>query len=421
MRSFLNKSVMAALLLCFLPLTGSAPYPVDGYETTGIRRLVAVQRIVDGQKSGTKPPPGALKSIQDIALHLDSQERHLSVLPAADPALTKAINAIFPGLDANYSVSVLDITEGRPVRYAERRAEVGYQPGSVGKIAVLAGVMSELEALYPFSFERRQALMRDRKVLAGKWAMSDHHTVPIYDPETDTMVKRTVRETDVFSLYEWVDHMMSVSNNGAASVVWREAVLMRVFGQEYPALTQESADAYFRSTPKAELSRIANDVVNAPLRKIGISSDEWRLGSFFTQGAGSFIPGIGGSIGTTRGLIKFLMRLETGSVIDQESSLEMKRMMYMTDRRIRYAASPRLSNAAVYFKSGSLYSCKAEEGFKCVKYAGNVRNFMNSVAIVEHPDGSTYMVVLMSNVLKKNSASDHMELAASIDRIVRTG
>lgn len=116
MRSFLHKSVTAALLLCFLPLTGSAPYPIDGYDITGIRRLVAVQRIVDGQKSGTKPPPGALKSIRAIALHLDSQERHLSVLPAADPALTKAINAIFPGLDANYSVSVLDITEGRPVR-----------------------------------------------------------------------------------------------------------------------------------------------------------------------------------------------------------------------------------------------------------------------------------------------------------------
>jgi hypothetical protein len=29
------------------------------------------------------------------------------------------------------------------------------------------------------------------------------------------------------------------------------------------------------------------------------------------------------------------------------------------------------------------------------------------------------MVALMSNVVKKNSASDHMELASSIDRIIR--
>jgi len=46
---------------------------------------------------------------------------------------------------------------------------------------------------------------------------------------------------------------------------------------------------------------------------------------------------------------------------------------------------------------------------------------MNSVAIVEHPDGTTYLVAMMSNVLKKNSASDHMALAAAIDRMVRAG
>ena len=108
-----------------------------------------------------------------------------------------------------------------------------------------------------------------------------------------------------------------------------------------------------------------------------------------------------------------------GLAVDEESSLEMKRLLYMTDRRIRYAGSPALKNAAVYFKSGSLYKCRPEEGYVCAKYKGNVDNFMNSVAIIEHPDGITYMVALMSNVRKKNSASDHMALAASIDRIVR--
>ena len=49
---------------------------------------------------------------------------------------------------------------------------------------------------------------------------------------------------------------------------------------------------------------------------------------------------------------------------------------------------------------------------------GNVQNFMNSVIIVEHPNNKKYMVVLMTNVLRKNSASDHMYLAGSIDKLI---
>ncbi|NND72713.1 MAG: hypothetical protein HKN43_14135 [Rhodothermales bacterium] len=117
--------------------------------------------------------------------------------------------------------------------------------------------------------------------------------------------------------------------------------------------------------------------------------------------------------------MKFLVRMESGSVVDQESSLELKRLLYMTDRRIRYAASPSLKTAAVYFKSGSLYSCAQEEGYSCGKYLGNKSNYMNSVAIVERADGAIYFVVLMSNVLKKNSASDHMNLASRVDREIK--
>jgi hypothetical protein len=213
--------------------------------------------------------------------------------------------------------------------------------------------------------------------------------------------------------------MLSVSNNGAASVVWRETILMRVFGKDYPTLTQSQADEYFKTTPKQTLSEIAINVVNEPLRTHGITEDEWRLGTLFTRGAGSIVPGKGGSAGTTQGVMKFLIKMESGMIVDKESSLEMKRLMYMTDRRIRYATAPALSTAAVYFKSGSLYKCKEEEGYVCEKYKGNVNNFMNSVAIIEHVDGTKYMVVLMSNVLKKNSAGDHAALAASIDKIVR--
>jgi len=37
----------------------------------------------------------------------------------------------------------------------------------------------------------------------------------------------------------------------------------------------------------------------------------------------------------------------------------------MTQRRIRYASHPALYSYAVYFKSGSLYSCQPEPDFVC--------------------------------------------------------
>jgi hypothetical protein len=249
--------------------------------------------------------------------------------------------------------------------------------------------------------------------------MTDEHTVPIYNIETKKLVKRQVIPSDVFTLFEWADHMMSVSNNGAASIVWREALLMAAMGEKYPTLTQEQADEYFKNTPKNEITNLANDVVNLPLRELGITHDEWRLGTFFTRGVNPYVGAKGGSTGTPLGLMKFLIQLEQGKVVDAKSSLEMKRLMYMTDRRIRYAKSSSLSDAAVYFKSGSLYKCDRSKGEGCGKYMGNVTNFMNSVAIVEHPDNHCYMVVLMTNVLRKNSATDHMMLAASIDKVIR--
>jgi hypothetical protein len=251
--------------------------------------------------------------------------------------------------------------------------------------------------------------------------LTDEHTIPIYNVEKNTLVKRQVIASDVFSLYEWADHMLSVSNNGAASIVWREVLLMAAFGEKYPDLNQEETDAYFKETPRKELTDLSNDVVNLPLRNLGITSNEWRLGSFFTRGANTYVGDKGGSIGSPQGLMKFLVQLEQGNVVDEASSLEMKRLMYMTDRRIRYAQSPVLKEAAVYFKSGSLYKCDRSKGETCDKYMGNVTNFMNSVIIVEHPDNCRYMVVLMTNVLRKNSASDHMYLAGSIDRIIRKG
>lgn len=413
-------SWLFALAGIFLVAVPAPSYPIDGYASTNIRRLRDLQGVVEGAFKGTKPVPGALLKMEDIALHLEGlRGDSLAELPAPDPGLQKAVNSLFPHLHESYSLALLDITPGRPVRYAGRKETAGYQPGSVGKLAVLAGFFTELARIFPDSFELRRELLCGKEVRAGGWALRDEHTVSIYNTETQTLKKRQVQDSDRFLLYEWLDFMMSVSNNGAASVCWREAILMRVFGRRYPDLTEKEAEAFFRETPKSQLSDLAIAVVNEPLRAIGIGHDEWRLGTMFTRGATARIPPKGGSIGTPFGLLKFLVMMERGCIVDAATSLEMKRLFYMTDRRIRYAASPALREAAVYFKSGSLYKCRPEEGYSCGKYKGNVDNFMNSVAVVEHPDGTTYLVAMMSNVLKKNSASDHMALAASIDKKVR--
>ncbi|WP_291965978.1 serine hydrolase [Maribacter sp.] len=413
--------VLLIVVLSASAFTTYKYYPIDGYKRTGIKRLKRLELIKSGEiKDASALPVGAMKSYNDIQLNLLSRKNDSAMgLMQVDADFQKEISALFRGLDKSYSLTVLDISDPENVRYAERNETSGYQPGSVGKLAVLLGLFTQLEKNYPDSFEKRTELLKNKSVKAGVWGLKDEHTIPIYNIEKNTLVKRQVIASDVFSLYEWADHMLSVSNNGAASIVWREALLMAAFGEKYPELTQEEADTYFKETPKKELTDLSNDVVNLPLRELGITSDEWRLGSFFTRGANTYVGDKGGSIGSPQGLMKFLVQLEQGKVVDEASSLEMKRLMYMTDRRIRYAQSPALKEAAVYFKSGSLYKCDRSNGEACGKYMGNVTNFMNSVIIVEHPDNCRYMVVLMTNVLRKNSASDHMYLAGNIDKIIR--
>ena len=409
-------TVILVLVIC----KSAFPYPVDGYELTGIKRLLYLQMVQKGEVKGTLPKEGALLSMKDIKLHLlGTKGDSLASFPEVDERLQRSIDLLFPNLDESYSIAVLDITKGRPIRYAKRKEKFGYQPGSVAKLIVAAALFNELKKIYPNSFEKRQELLRTKYVRGGKWVNYDEQTIPVFDPETKILKKRVAVENDVFNLYEWADHMISASNNGAASVVWREVILMHVFGKDYPMLTEVKANEYFASTPKLKLTELSVEIINEPIRNAGIGKEELRLGSFFTRGAKSIIPGSGGSLGTPIGFMKYLVAIERGKMVDEKSSLEIKRLMYATATRIRYASSPHLNAAAVYFKSGSLYQCQPEEGYECKKYMGNKNNYMNSVIIVEHKDGTTYMVALMSNVLKKNSAVDHNALASKIERVIR--
>ena len=397
---------------------GVAPnYPIDGYEYTGIARLLRLERMERDSVFDRRIPPGAYLRMNQINLNLIPRKNDsLSELLVVDPQFEKKFASLLPG--SGYSATILDMTNIDDLKYAEYRENVGYQPGSVGKLAVVTAIFNELAKLCPDSWDQRIYYLKSTRVKARYWGTGDHHTIPIYNIREDKLTKRQVVASDEFSLYEWIDHMLSVSNNGAASVVWREALLMAGLGEKYFELTEESAEEWFKETPRDSLTRLANRVVNQPLRELGINKDEWRLGSFFTGASNKYVGDIGGSIGTPIGLMKYLVKLEQGNVIDENSSLEIKRLMYMTDRRIRYAYSKELDSAAVYFKSGSLYKCDRVKDPNCAQYAGNVYNYMNSVIIVEHLNGVKYIVCLMTNVLNKNSAGAHMGLATQIDRLI---
>ena len=393
------------------------PYPVDGYEETGIRRLERLRLRLAGQLSGPMPPAGGRKLSAEIHLWLTDPGLLVESLPTPDPGLQKDIAAVFASRDESYSIAVLDITPGRPMRFASLRPTRTYQPGSVAKLAVAAGLFTELQRLFPDSVEARRRLLRERQIVADDWIRTDSHSVTFFDPKTNQVAWRPIREGDVFSLYEWVDHMLAPSSNAAASTVFKEVVLMRAFGSAYPP-SREQELAYFKQTPAREIVEVAHSVTNDPLRKLGIAEDDFKLGQFFTAGPNRRYPPIYSSGATPIGPLTYLVRLEEGRLVDAWSSLELKKLLYQTEQRIRYASSPRLAPDALYFKSGSLYECAPEAGFTCRQYQGNKANYMNSVAIVERPDGAVYFVALMSNVFKVNSAVEHQTLAAAIDGII---
>ena len=410
-----NNRLLIILFTLFFVSSMNA-YPIDGFLKTGIKRLLRLERIANGVIKDKPLVKGSMLPSDSIFLNLSAH--NYKMFPEIDERLQKEINRLFPNLDESYSIAIMNYSDPTNIQYAERQATRGFQPGSVGKLAVATGLFCELEDMYPDDFQKRIDLLKNKKVRAGYWAIPNIHTVPFFYPETNKLEKRLLVENDVFSLYEWLDHMLSVSSNGAASVVWREVMLMDAFGDKYADITEQQAEEYFKVTSRKELSDQAVSVINTPLRGLGIEEDEFRVGTFFTRGGSNKIIPQGGSIGSPRGLMKWIWALEHGQIIDRESSLELKKLMYMTDRRIRYSSNKKLDECAVYFKSGSLYSCKPEPGYECGKYKGNSKNFMNSVAIVETPDGHKYAVALMTNVLRKNSNADHSALGGKIQDLI---
>jgi hypothetical protein len=408
---------MAGLLLA-LPAS-LLSYPLDGYEETGIRRIEGSRLANEGLVLGGTQPPGAMLTTEQVKLQLANVEMILP--PPPDPVFTAQIVDLLGDQANRYSLVVLDLTDRDQPRFAEHRGDEKQNVGSVGKLLVALGLFQALADAWPEDIAGRQAVLRDTRVTADRFSVSDHHTIRIFDVENRRLLRRPMQIGDVGSLYEELDWMLSVSSNSAASMVMREAMLLKYLGRDYP-VSEQAIEQFFATTPGPELTRLFQATFWDPVKRNGMNLDQIRQGSFFTADGKQKVNGGGNSYATAYALLDMMIRMEQGRLVDPWSSLEMKRLLYVTERRIRYASSPALSNAAVYSKSGSWWGCMEEPGFNCTPYHGNLRNYMNSVTIVEEDTeaGSLYyMVVLISNVLRENSAETHQVMAGKIHRLIR--
>jgi hypothetical protein len=409
-----------ALLLVWVawPVPGQA-YPLDGYEETGIRRVEGSRLAHEGLAEGGKQPAGALLTTGQVDLRLlDYQDMDL---PAIDAEFTASVIELLGDKADRYSIAVLDISDPARPRYAEHRGEHRQNVGSVGKLLAASGLFQALADAWPDDLAMRRTILRETNVVADNFVISDHHTIRLFDVETRTLIRRPMQVGDEGSLWEYLDWMLSVSSNSAAAMVMREAMLLEHFGQAYP-VPEEQIKAFFAATPRAELTRVFQQTFWQAQVRNGLPLEEMRQGSFFTAQGKKNVDGGGNSYATARSLMQYLLKLEQGQLVDEWSSRQIKRLLYVTERRIRYASSPELNDAAVYFKSGSLFRCQPEEGFKCLPYQGNVINYMNSAAIIEQEiDGRKldYLVVLVSNVLRQNSAVDHQMLGAAVHQLLK--
>ena len=395
-------------------------YPLDGYGDTGIRRLEGVRLAQQGVVRDVKQPPGAMLNLAQVQPRLIGQTFDL---PAPDAAFTQRMSGVLTGNMDAYGVALLDLSDPAKPLYAEHRADHQQNVGSVGKLVVALALFQALADLYPDDVEARRKVLKTTMITADSFSQSDHHTVRMFDPASRTLTRRTVRIGDQATLYEWLDWMLSPSSNSAAGMVQREVMLLRHFGKAYPAPEAE-IQRFFNETSKGELSKLYAAAFHEPVTRNGLDIEHLRQGSFFTAGGKARVPGAGDSYGTARELMRYLLRLEQGRLVDVFSSTEIKRLIYLTEVRIRYASSPALAQSAVYFKSGSLFQCAPEPGFSCKPYAGNVKNFMNSATIVESPAAERqlfYISTLVTNILRKNSAGEHQALATRLHGVVSAG
>jgi len=405
--------VSGALLAWFVPVTASA-YPVDAWDETDIHRLLAFDLARAPLLETRGIVPGGLLSKHEVRLRLRGLEFSQ---PRPDPRFGDQIRELLGADAGGYGIAVLDISDPARPLYAEHNGSFTQIPGSVGKIMVALAWFQALADLFPNDVDARNRLLRDTIVTADAFIVPDEHDVPVWRPGEPVVLRRPIALGDRANLWTWLDWMLSASSNAAASELMAHLVLLKHYGRDYDGSPEQAAAFWARGRGASGL--LGNALMRS-VRQSGLDPGQLYQGSLFTRTGKARIP-TAGSTATPRGLLQYLVKMEQGKLVDPWSSLQIKRLLYLTDVRIRYAAQPALDDSAVYFKSGSLYSCRYEPGFECGKYRGNAKNFMNSIAVVEsEQDGKSlhYIAVVLSNVLRKDSTDVHRDLAQKIHQLL---
>lgn len=407
-------SIIAILLL----ITASPlfAYPLNGFKKTGIKRLEGYYYSLNTASGKKNFEKGALLKEEDIKLRLLDKK---IILPKQDLDFSRKLKELLGSAASVYGVSLLDLSDPERPLYAAHNDNRIFNPASVGKIIVALALFQTLADIYQDDVVARKKVLRESEIIADHFIISDSHEVPFWLRDEERIKFRPIQIGDKANLWSYLDWMLSASSNAAASIVIKETLALKHFGKRYPP-TLEEKNHFFARTNKRELSSLLISILTNTVKRNNLNIGELSQGGFFTRTARSAIPG-SSSRASTKELLKYLVLLEEGKLVDKFSSLEIKKLLYMTQKRIRYASSPALSPAAVYYKSGSLYSCKQEVGFVCEDYSGNVDNTMNSVAIVEYPAKNPkfyYLVSLTSNTLRKNSALAHQILATKIQHLI---
>ncbi len=364
MRHWKSRSKSVATLVCLtlaFAVSIAWTYPIDGLGRSGIRRLETYRLAQQkGAVSNLALPPGAQLSTEDIVLGLADQNPLWSLGNVEkDAALQAALESIFKPRDSSCAVAVIDITNPDDIVWAGVREQHLQYPGSVGKVLCMAALFDGLRDAFPKQADRER-ILRETRITATDWALGDSHKVPHVTEPGGAIRSAPITGGERFTLSECLDQAISASANGAASLVWKEAMLLRRFGSEYP-VSAEREKLFFSTTPGKELQTLSLAVIQEPLKKAGIDTAALRQGSMWTCAGKARVPGAE-SFGSPRELARLLLRIEQGRLVDPWSSLEMKRYLYMTRKRYRYVFAPELRDSAVYFKSGSLYKCTPEPG-----------------------------------------------------------
>jgi len=266
-------------ILCLFARAAMA-YPLDSYEVTGIGRLEEARRVQAGELAGVKQPSGALltrEQVQPRLLAYQDQD-----LPAIDPAFTAEITRLLGGYADRYAIAVLDISDPANPRYAEHQGNVSRNPGSVGKLLVALGVFQALADAYPDDTARRWQVLRDTQIIADEFVISDSHTVRRWDRAQERLIRRPLQPGDPGTFLENMDWMLSASSNSAAGTVMKHGMLLKALGTDYPP-DDAAGKAFFRETPRSELSALLTDFIETPVTRNGLDLTQLRQGSFFTR------------------------------------------------------------------------------------------------------------------------------------------